>query len=95
METKSDGHEIISTVVCLFARSRPDAEKDELEHAPWQIIRSNDKRRARLNCIAHLLKAIPHKQVTRDKIRLPKRSAKARYDDQRSLRGMQFVDERY
>jgi polyphosphate kinase 2 (PPK2 family) len=69
--------------------------KTSSKHAPWQIIRSNDKRRARLNCIAHLLKAIPHKQVARDKIRLPKRSDKGRYDDQRSIRGMNFVAERY
>jgi polyphosphate kinase len=69
--------------------------KTSSKHAPWQIIRSNDKRRARLNCIAHLLKAIPHKQVIRDKVKLPKRSGKGRYDDQRSLRGMNFVAERY
>jgi polyphosphate kinase len=69
--------------------------KTSSKHAPWQIIRSNDKRRARLNCIAHLLKAIPHKQVIRDKVKLPKRSDKGRYDDQRSLRGMNFVAERY
>jgi polyphosphate kinase len=69
--------------------------KTSSKHAPWRIVRSNDKRRARLNCIAHLLKAIPHKQVIRDKVKLPKRSDKGRYDDQRSLRGMNFVAERY
>jgi polyphosphate kinase 2 len=69
--------------------------KTSSKHAPWQIIRSNDKRRARLNCIAHLLRAIPHKQVIRDKVKLPKRSDKGRYDDQRSLRGMNLVAERY
>jgi polyphosphate kinase 2 (PPK2 family) len=65
------------------------------KHAPWTIIRSDDKRRARLNCIAHALKTIPHKKVTRDKVRLPKRSDKGRYNDQTSLRGMNFVVERY
>jgi polyphosphate kinase 2 len=70
-------------------------KKTSSKHAPWQIIRSNDKRRARLNCIAHLLKTIPHKRVARDKVRLPKRSDKGRYDDQRSIRGMKFVAERY
>src|ERR1700676_5339241 len=35
-------------------------------HSPWYIIRSDDKRRARLNCIAHLLKLIPHKRVKKD-----------------------------
>jgi polyphosphate kinase 2 len=65
------------------------------KHAPWHIIRSDDKRRARLNCIAHLLKTIPYKKVSRDKIRLPKRSGQGGYNDQASLRGMKFVAERY
>jgi polyphosphate kinase 2 (PPK2 family) len=64
-------------------------------HAPWHIIRSDDKRRARLNCISHVLKSIPYKRVTHPLVKLPKRSDKARYDDQRSLRGMKFVAERY
>jgi polyphosphate kinase 2 len=65
------------------------------QHAPWHIIRSDDKRRARLNCIAHLLKLIPHKRISRDRVRLPKRSDKGRYNDQAALRGMKFVAERY
>src|SRR5690349_18666305 len=65
------------------------------EHAPWTIVRSDDKRRARLNCIAHILKMIPSKNVSREKVRLPKRSSKGRYDDQASLRGMNFAAERY
>jgi polyphosphate kinase len=65
------------------------------KHAPWYIIRSDDKRRARLNCISHLLKSIPYKRVRRDKVRLPKRTNKGRYNDQAGLRGMSFVPERY
>jgi polyphosphate kinase 2 len=65
------------------------------KHAPRYIIRSDDKRRARLNCISHLLKSIPYKRVHRDKVRLPKRSNKGRYNDQAGLRGMSFVPERY
>jgi polyphosphate kinase len=65
------------------------------KHAPWYLIRSDDKRRARLNCIAHVLKLIPFKRVPRDQVRLPKRSHKGRYDDQASLRGMELVAERY
>ena len=64
-------------------------------HAPWLIIRSNDKRRARLNCIAHLLDTIPHKRLRGDKISLPRRSQKGRYNDQAGLRGMKFVTDRY
>jgi predicted component of type VI protein secretion system len=65
------------------------------KHAPWHIIRSDDKRRARLNCISHVLKTIPYKKTSRDKIKLPKRSDKGSYNDQASLRGMKFVAERY
>ncbi len=65
------------------------------EHAPWHIARSDDKRRARLNCISHLLELIPYKRISRDRVKLPKRSSKDRYDDQASLRGMRFVPERY
>ena len=65
------------------------------KHAPWYIIRSDDKRRARLNCIAHLLKSIPHKRIRREKVKLPPRSHKGRYNDQASLRGMRFVEQRY
>lgn len=65
------------------------------KHAPWYIIPSDDKRRARLNCIAHLLKSIPHKRIKREKVELPPRSHKGRYNDQASLRGMKFVEERY
>jgi hypothetical protein len=64
------------------------------KHAPWNVIRSDDKRRARLNCIAHLLKIIPYDKVSRDQVRLPKRSDKGRYNDQ-ALRGVKFVAERY
>jgi polyphosphate kinase len=63
-------------------------------HAPWHVIRSDDKRRARLNCIAHLLKTIPYKKTSREAVRLPKRSDKGRYND-RALRGVKLVAERY
>ncbi|MDI4234769.1 polyphosphate kinase 2 [Bradyrhizobium sp. 31Argb] len=65
------------------------------KHAPWHIIRSDDKRRARLNCISHILDMIPYKRVRRNKVRLPKRSSKGRYNDQTGLRGMAFVAQRY
>jgi len=64
------------------------------KHAPWNVIHSDDKRRARLNCIAHLLKTIPYKKISRDKVQLPKRSDKGRFND-KALRGVKFVAERY
>ena len=65
------------------------------KHAPWYVVRSDDKKRARLNCISHVLKSIPYKRLKPDKVKLPKRSQKGRYNDQASLRGMKFVAERY
>ena len=70
-------------------------EATDSKHAPWYIVRSDDKRRARLNCIAHILSLIPHKTVRAEKVRLPKRLTKSKYDDQRPLKGRQFVAERY
>jgi polyphosphate kinase 2 len=69
--------------------------KTSSKYAPWRIIRSDDKRRARLNCIAHLLRSIPFKRLSHQEVRLPKRSSQGRYDDQAPLRGMNFVAERY
>jgi polyphosphate kinase 2 len=65
------------------------------EHAPWHIVRSDDKRRARLNIISHILQSIPYKKVKRKKVELPKRSDKGKYDDQASLKGRHFVPEVY
>ncbi|HEX5111090.1 MAG TPA: polyphosphate kinase 2 [Vicinamibacterales bacterium] len=63
--------------------------------APWYIIRSDDKKRARLNTIDFLLKLIPHKKIKHDKVRLPDRSNKHAYDDEASLEGRRFVPEVY
>src|SRR5690242_12957510 len=70
-------------------------EATDTKHAPWRLIRSDDKRRARLNVISHILDTIPYKKLKRDKVKLPKRSDKGRYNDQVSLRGMKFVAEKY
>ncbi len=65
------------------------------EFAPWYIVPSDDKRRARLNCISHLLSLIPYKDVPRPKVKLPMRSEKGAYDDQATLKGRHFIPERY
>jgi polyphosphate kinase 2 len=64
-------------------------------HTPWYVVRSNDKRRARLNCISHILSLIPQKKIRRPKVKLPKRSKKHAYNDEASLRGRNFVAEVY
>jgi polyphosphate kinase len=76
------------------ARDRMFAATDT-KHAPWHVLRSDDKRRARLNCLAHILEVVPWKRIRHEKAKLPKRSEKHRYDDQASLKGRRFVPERY
>ena len=56
----------------------------DTKFAPWHIVRSDDKRRARLNCISHILKTIPSGKAPRSKVKLPQRSNKGRYNDQAS-----------
>ena len=79
-----------------YSRARDQMLKaTDTRWAPWHILKSDDKKRARLNCIAHLLKVIPYKKVPREKIKLPKRSMKGAYDDQSALRGRKFVPEKF
>jgi polyphosphate kinase len=79
-----------------YSRAR-DAmfEATDRRFAPWHVVRSDDKRRARLNCIAHLLKLIPHQKIHRSKVRIPARSRKHAYDDEATLARRRFVPERY
>ena len=63
--------------------------------APWYIVRSDDKKRARLNTIAHVLSQIPYKKLRDDKVKLPDRSGKGAYDDDASIARRRFVRERY
>ena len=61
--------------------------------APWYVARSDDKRRARLNIIRHLLSKIPYEDVPREKVKLPKRSvAKPKHSDDLVFR---FIPEVY
>jgi polyphosphate kinase 2 len=70
-------------------------EYTDSEHAPWHIVNSNDKKRARLNVIRHILDRIPYKRIEAEKVKLPERSKKKRYDDQASLAGRRFMKEVY
>jgi polyphosphate kinase 2 len=67
----------------------------DTEFAPWYIVPSDDKRRARLNCISHLLSLIPYKKVRRKEVKLPARSMKGAYDDRATLESRRFVAARY
>jgi hypothetical protein len=56
---------------------------------------SDDKRRARLNCISHLLGLIPYKKLPRKKVQVPERSTRDAYDDRTTLEGRSFVKPKY
>jgi polyphosphate kinase 2 len=64
-------------------------------HAPWYVVMADDKRRARLNCIAHLLNRIPYEEVPREEVRLPDRDPKGAFDDRATLASRTFVPERF
>jgi polyphosphate kinase 2 len=61
--------------------------------APWHVARSDDKRRARLNVITHILRSIPYKDVPHEKVKLPKRHVKT--SDAAPDYGLRFIPERY
>jgi polyphosphate kinase len=57
-----------------YSRARDEMfQATDTAWAPWYVVRSDDKRRARLNVITHLLSRIPYKKLPRDTIELPKR----------------------
>jgi len=81
-----------------FAYSRArDAmlEATDTKFAPWYIVLSDDKRRARLNCISHLLSMIRHKKLTRERPKLPDREMDDAYDDWATLKSRRFVPETF
>jgi polyphosphate kinase 2 len=63
-----------------YSRARDEMfQATDTAWAPWHVARSNDKRRARLNIITHLLSKIPYEDLKREKIKLPKRQKRAGY----------------
>jgi polyphosphate kinase 2 len=79
-----------------YSRARDAMFKaTDTSHAPWYIVRSDDKKRARLNTIAHLLRQIPYKKIKRPTVDLPDRSKKLAYDDEATIARRRFVQEVY
>jgi polyphosphate kinase len=70
-------------------------EATDTEYAPWYIVPSDDKRRARLNCISQLLGLIPYQKLPQKQVKLPERSMQGTYDDRATLAGRRFVATRY
>jgi polyphosphate kinase 2 len=71
----------------MFART-------SIPEAPWRIVEANDKKRARLNCIGHLLSLIPYEPVPHEEIALPERVYHEDYE-RRDLPPEMFVPRRY
>ena len=69
--------------------------KTDTKISPWYIVRSDDKRTARLNTIEHILSLLPYKKVSRKKVKLPNRSNKGAYDDEKTIARRTWVRERY
>jgi len=67
----------------------------DTKHAPWYIVRSDNKKSARLNCISHLLSLIPYGKVPREKVTLPLRKSQGEYDDQSPLKSRRFIPQKY
>jgi polyphosphate kinase 2 len=67
----------------------------DTDFAPWYIVHSDDKRRARLNCISHLLSLIPYKDPQLAEVKLGKRNMKEKYDDEAALKGRRFIPEKF
>jgi len=55
-------------------------DRTNIAEAPWFIVEGNDKKRARLNCMAHLLKQLPYTQVPQEEIKLPERVFHTEYE---------------
>jgi polyphosphate kinase 2 len=70
-------------------------EVTDTKYAPWHIVRSDDKRRARLNCISHFLSQIPYKKLDCEKVVLGKRKMKGEYNDTVTLEERNFIPEIY
>jgi polyphosphate kinase len=70
-------------------------EATDTDYAPWYIVRSDDKKRARLNLISHFLGLIPYEQPKRENIKLPSRDKKHAYDDEASIKNRRWIGEKF
>jgi hypothetical protein len=63
-----------------YSRAKDDMfAVTDIKQAPWYVVNADEKRRARLNCIAHLLSLIPYEDATPPPIKLPPRAPEAGY----------------
>ena len=79
-----------------YSRARDDMiTATSTDYAPWHVVRADSKKRARLNCITHLLSQFPYDDLPRDKVKLGKRSTRGSYDDEASIANFNVIPEKY
>jgi len=77
-----------------YSRARDEMfAATDLDHAPWFVAHSDDKRRARLNIISHMLGKIPYKSAPREKVKLPARQKRGSYKE--SEHPLRVIEDRY
>ena len=77
-----------------YSRARDDMlAATDTDQTPWFVVRSDDKKRARLNLITHLLDSIPYKTMPREKVKLPKRQKAQGYKEPN--RPKRYVPEKF
>jgi hypothetical protein len=69
--------------------------KTDTRISPWYLVRSDDKKAARLNTIEHILSLIPYKRLAKKKVKLPNRSNKGKYDDEKTIARRRWVRGRH
>jgi len=70
-------------------------EATDTDFAPWHIVSSDDKRRARLNVISHFLSLLPYEVQSQKKVKLPDRDKKRAYDDAATIKDRNWIEEKY
>jgi len=70
-------------------------EATDTDFAPWYLVRSDDKKRARLNLISHFLGLIPYEAPKADKVKLPGRDKKHAYDDEATINDRRWIEEKF
>jgi polyphosphate kinase 2 len=79
-----------------YSRARDQMlETTDTDFAPWHIVRSDDKKRARLNILSHFLGLIPYEAPPAKKIKLPNRDKKHAYDDEATMKDRRWIKEKF
>jgi len=79
-----------------YSRARDKMlEATDTDFAPWYLLRSEDKPRARLNLISHFLSLIPYEASPQKKVKIPPRDKSKAYDDEASIKDRRWIEKKY